>query len=266
MNATTYETIFDDCLNSILHAVENAQVSNRPFPHFLFENLFPISVYERMIGTFPPLENYSELGKYAGTAGQTRYRCSLTKDGLKGMTGEEQNFWRAVRDAIGHPAVKKTVFNQLADGLAYRYSIPKGDVENVEAYPKSELYHEVSGYSIKPHPDTRKKVVTMQIALPQDDSQSHLGTEFYRMSPKGLLAKPFGFTTAMTAPFVPNSGYAFVVLNTPMKRSWHGRSELAEESGERNSLLHLYYGDVENADLEVYNKFYNEAPTMKAAA
>ncbi len=266
MNSKSYEAIFEDCLSSILHTVENAKVSDQPFPHFLFENLFPVSVYERMISTFPPLDNYSELGKYAGTAGQTRFRCALTKDGLTGMTDEEQHFWRAVRDAIGHPTVKSAVFKQLADGLAYRYSIPKGDVEEIEAYPKSEIYHERSGYSIKPHPDTRKKVVTMQIALPQDHSQSDLGTEFYRMSPKGLLSKPYGFTTAMTAPFVPNSGFAFVVLNTPMKRSWHGRSELSEGSGERNSLLHLYYGDVENADLEVYEKFYHETSNLKAAA
>ncbi|WP_417848780.1 hypothetical protein [Thalassoglobus sp.] len=266
MNSSTYNSVFDDCFHSILSAVESANVSNRPFPHFLFQNILPESVYFRLLETFPPIENYSELGKYAGTEGQTRYRCSLTQEGLQGMDSESQAIWKAVRDALGHPTVKATVFRQLSEGLTYRYSVPREEVENVTAYPKTEIYHEKSGYSIKPHPDTRKKVVTMQIALPTDDSQSHLGTEFYRLSPLGLLSKPVGFTKVMTTPFQPNSGYAFVVLNTKFKRSWHGRSELEENSGERNSLLHLYYGDVENGDHEVYEKFYSPTPQLKAAA
>ncbi len=249
-----------------MESVETANVSNRPFPHFLFKNIFPAEVYQHLLGSFPPLENYSELGKYAGTQGQTRYRCSLTQQGLQGMTPENQTLWQAARDALGHPAVKAAVFRQLAEGLAYRYSIPHKEVESVTAYPKTEIYHEKSGYSIKPHPDTRKKVVTMQIALPTDDSQAHLGTEFYRLSPLGLLSKPVGFTKVMTTPFQPNSGYAFVVLNTKLKRSWHGRSELEASSGERNSLLHLYYGDIEHADPEVYEKFYAPTPQLKAAA
>lgn len=266
MAVTADPLVFEACLKSIRQSLEQANVSSKPFPYFLFRNIFPSDVYEQMLATRPPLENYRELEKYAGTTGQTRHRCSLTMEGLSGMSAADQAFWQAVRDAIGHPEVKRAVFRLLAEGLVYRYGVPAANVDSIPAFPKSELYHEISGYSIKPHPDTRKKVVTMQIALPHDESQRDLGTEFYRLNPLSLFSKPYAFSKICTTPFLPNSGYAFVVLNTKLKRSWHGRSELSGECGERNSLLHLYYENPAEADPEVFEKFYTTPPQVRAAA
>src|SRR5262249_6971864 len=138
----------------------------------------------------------------------------------------------------------------LAPGLSYRYAIDPRQAAELPGFALPELFHETSGYTIKPHPDTRRKVVTMQIALPKDASQRDLGTEFYQRSrnPLSLTRPPRGFTIAKRMEFLPNSAYAFSVLNTFRLKSWHGRSTIPDRAGERNSILNIWYEKASDAN------------------
>jgi len=93
----------------------------------------------------------------------------------------------------------------------------------------------------------------MQIALPRDDSQRDLGTEFYRRSrnPLSLARPPRGFVVARLMAFLPNTAYAFAVLNTLRLKSWHGRSSIPASQGERNSLLNIWYEKAEDANTDL---------------
>ena len=106
---------------------------------------------------------------------------------------------------------------------------------------------------IKPHPDMRKKVVTMQIALPSDDGQKHLGTEFYRRSfnPLHLLREPRGFEVVKQPPFLPNVAYAFAVINALTLKSWHGRTTLGGQVGVRNTILNIWYAEAAQANGDI---------------
>ena len=130
-----------------------------------------------------------------------------------------------------------------------------------------ELFHESSGYRIKPHPDTRKKLVTMQIALPEDDNLTHMGTEFYRRSlrPGDWMREPRGFEVVKTMPFLPNTAYAFIVLNTMRLKSWHGRSTLTSASEVRNTLLNIWYQKAEHANTEIIAENQTLIEMQKAA-
>ena len=109
----------------------------------------------------------------------------------------------------------------------------KGSGENwpVPMYPQPVLYADFDGYAIKPHPDTRRKVLTMLIYMPEDESQRDLGTTVYKISPMGVFAwKSYGLVKEKTAPFLPNTGFAFVVIHPAhnlLHTSWHGRDTIS---------------------------------------
>ena len=100
-------------------------------------------------------------------------------------------------------------------------------------FPRPVVYADLDGYAIKPHPDTRRKVLTMQIYLPSDDTQRDLGTTIYKISPMGVFAwKSYGLTKDKTLPFLPNTGYAFVVIHPAYSLS---EIELARAGGDLGS-------------------------------
>ena len=120
-------------------------------------------------------------------------------------------------------------------------------------FPRPVVYSDLDGYAIKPHPDTRRKVLTMQIYLPADDSQRELGTTIYKISPMGVFAwKSYGLVKDKTLPFLPNTGYAFVVIHPAyslLRSSWHGREAISVPVEKpRLSILNTYYREPAKAE------------------
>lgn len=242
-----------------------------PFPHFAVRDFFPEAVYRRMQESLPTDEQYSLCDQeknrgYDGAVNRSRFQ--LIDAHLAGLSDESREFWLGVRDALGSPELKRAVFRKLAPGLAFRYGVSASQAAQVEGYPRPELFREKQGYRIAPHPDTRNKVVTMQFSLAVDDSQADLGTGFYRrsFSPASWLREPRGFDVAKRMPFLPNAGYAFVVLNKLTKRSWHGRETLDGAAGVRNSILHIYYAKRRHANPDIVREQYPETHDARAAA
>jgi len=148
--------------------------------------------------------------------------------------------------------------------LAYRYGVPAAGVPDLVGHSRPTLYRETDGFEIPPHPDTRRKVVTMHLYLPADESQLGLGTALYR---RKVLAPPAGpwrwrFERVKQFPFKPNSAYAFAVNNTVRKKSWHGRERLPAGSGVRNTLLNTFYEEARPG----YSGYLDAAPSPVRAA
>ena len=264
------QSVYSHCLSHILSVVENCDVFREPFPHFMIRGFFPDDVYRRMVELLPQRSHYSEF-HYSEAAPEgegVRWRFDLSDAAVHMLPADSQEFWLGVRDALGCSRLKRAVFGRLSDGLAYRYSVPTESVADLPGYPLPALFREEAGYRIKPHPDTRKKIVTMQIALPVDDSQNEIGTQFYRRSinPISLTREPRGFEVAKTAPFVPNAAFAFVVLNTLRLKSWHGRTILADQSGIRNSILNIWHEKPEHGHPDIVREHYLDANCCRKAA
>ncbi len=252
--------ISSQALAHMVDAVNRTRIETNPFPHFIVGEIFPADLYREMVASLPDPRMYRAFSyaKHAPGGVSNRGCFGLTADKTDDLLGRQQSLWLGVRDALGAPQFKQAVFEKLSLGLAYRLGLPPAEAARTPGYPLPELFRETSGYRIKPHPDTRRKLVTMQIALAEDDSQADIGTEFYRRSlnPLAMLREPRGFEIVKRAPFLPNVAYAFVVINTLRLRSWHGRTPLAEGTGVRNTILNIWYARPEDANADLVEQYY----------
>jgi hypothetical protein len=248
----------------VISAIDGVQDDQDPFPHVIIRDFFPKSLFETLLEFLPADDRLAPFaeGKYGySDAGASRLRMDLGDAATARLGTAGENLWRGVRDILGCQAVQKAIYSKLAPGLAFRYSQSEKVVSDKKGYALPALFRERSGYRIKPHPDTRKKVVTMQICLAPNDQSAHLGTEFYRrnLNPTAFFREPRGFDIVKTAPFTRNTAYAFVVLNAVTWKSWHGRTTLHQKQEIRNSILNIWHEQPENGSPEVVRDHYEDA-------
>ena len=246
----------ESVLKHMTRAVSDAEVQTSPFPHVVVSGLFPSSLYGQILECLPDPGLYEPFGydrNAADAGGSSRARFRLVEDTLSRLPAGQQHLWRSIRDLFGSTWLKEIVYEKLSHGLAKRFGCNATEARFLPGFPLPELFRETTGYRIKPHPDSREKVVTMQVCLSGDESLAALGTEFYRLSlsPRAWLREPRGFEVVKRMPFIPNSAYAFPVLNTLATRSWHGRSTLPPTAGIRNSLLNFWYRTPDRANKEL---------------
>lgn len=264
------EVVYRQCIHQMVKAVDATSEQQEPFSHIVVNDLLPLEIYQELVARKPLVEFYGDSPGYASAPGEiSRRTFSLTDKSLARLNDADRQLWLGIRDAFGCQQFRSAVFARLSKGLAFRFGISESESAALKCYPLPDLYRETAGYSIAPHPDTRRKVVTMQFCLSADESQEDLGTEFYRLSlnPLNLLREPRGFEVAKRPAFLPNSCYAFTVLNTVFVKSWHGRTTLRADSGTRDSLLNIWYRNASDGNPDILREHYaNEQQVQSVRA
>lgn len=257
-------------LAHLIEVIDAVELQREPFPHVSAEGFLPHEVFAELLDRLPPPEVYEPFSydKHKSEKGESTRHCLPMKNATLGKLAEDdRRFWLTVRSVLGSVELKQAIYAKLAPGLAYRYGVPEQEAAELPGFASPDLFHETSGYQIKPHPDTRRKVVTMQIALPNDRSREDLGTEFYRRSlnPASWLREPRGFDLVRSMPFVPNAFYAFTVLNTVRLKSWHGRTTVRDDAGPRDSILNIWYEDAAHGNADLVRENAELAQQAKAS-
>ncbi|OKO78504.1 hypothetical protein AC629_30335 [Bradyrhizobium sp. NAS80.1] len=238
--AETVDTRLVDALTA--HAVASIKAADHfssPFPHIVFDNFFPKDLYRDLIRSVPT-QGYDPI---TGTG--TRMALRLYGENVEKIDPSLRPVWAAVSAMLTSESIERAIRKRLHDGLEIR---ARGDkvpsAADLTLVAKPVVYVDRDGYQIKPHPDTRKKVVTMQLYCPADASQEALGTTLYKASLKGLFhVGSYCLEPVKTIPFLPNVGYAFVVLkayHSLTRMSWHGRPPIKTDR-DRVSILNTFY-------------------------
>jgi len=240
----TRESISAAVLEHLCRVIDAVEVCSWPYCHFYLENAFPDDVFARMLELLPDPPAYVADNPRIHTRQDglvARNILSLTApDVLARLPDEQRSFWTEIGDALTAPRLRQVVFAKLSKDLSRRFRVPAERLNFVPAYPKPALVKDLGGYEIAPHRDTRSKIVTMQFYLPEDRSKADLGTAVYRQRLfrlKNIMSLRNRFEIVKQFSFSPNSAYGFAVG----PRSWHGRDTVPMASGERNSLMLIYY-------------------------
>lgn len=243
-------------LNQCTQKVCETELHTDPFPHFVVRGILPPDVYAELLANLPSPESYEAFAyeKHQTADGQSnRFRYQFSNASLDRLPDTPRRLWYTVRSVLGSKEFKQAVFRKLGQGLAIRFGNQETDASKHPGYALPELFRETEGYTIKPHPDTRKKLVTMQFSLADGEHQAALGTEFYRRSldPRSWCRAPRGFDIVKRMSFTPNTVYAFSVLNTMRIKSWHGRTAIPGDYGVRHSLLNIWYQNPMHANADL---------------
>ena len=243
--AVAQSHIVDELVEQAIASIEAGEYSSAPFPHIVFRNFFPDDFYRQLIRSVPA-RGYDPI-----TSTGTRMALRLYGESLERIEPRLRPAWDAASAALTSKRLEGAIRVRLREGLKTR---ARGDgildFDDLTLVARPVIYKDSDGYRIRPHPDTRKKVVTMQLYCPTDARQKELGTVLYRMSAKGLMhLRSFCLEPVRTIPFLPNTGYAFVVLkayHSLTGMSWHGRPAIKTDQ-QRISILNTFYINEEAA-------------------
>jgi len=220
----------------VVASVETAPASEAPFYHLVLERVFPDDVYAAMLANMPAASDYRPMhGRSKGLdladGTHTRVKIDLFPEYIRHLPPQQRAIWDVVGAALCSAAVRDVFVRRLAPALERRFGSGYADVG---MYPIPVLTRDIPGYLITPHTDTRWKGITVQLYLPRDHANTHIGTIFHEKLADGSLPKRKQMS------FAPNSGYAFAVGTD----TWHSADPVGREVTTRDSILLTYFVDA----------------------
>jgi hypothetical protein len=221
----------------LVGVVDRSPLRRAPFDHIQMENVFPSAFYRRLLDAVPERSKFHQLFhkdavRDDGTS--TRLRMYLYRENLWRLPRPQRALWGRIVTALSAPELELAFKRKFRDALEDRFQVP---AEQVPLYPIPILVRDQPGYRIGIHSDALSKAITVQLYLPGDRWQAHLGTIFHTTRAKDGSDQPLAMQ------FLPATGYAFAVRK---KESWHSAPTTTEADGERRSIMLTYYVDDKN--------------------
>ncbi len=211
----------------LLDAIGRAPVTTDPFDHVQLESVLPAPEYRMVVGALPPDRYYRELrhsDALLPDGRSARLQFPLLPSNIARLPDGLRQTWTAIAAAVTSPPVVDAWRHRFAAALERTTGRP---VQRIRLRPYATLFRDLGGYRISIHPDSPRKAITVQLYLPADDSQLHLGTLFHRRRDDG------SFVIAKAMRFAPNTGYAFAVTPT----SYHSVDPMRLGDRPRNSMM-----------------------------
>lgn len=218
-----------------------ACVNQDPFPHLVVDEILPWSVVSDIHRYWPEASQEKTLGQLGRVIGGDYTARKVVPFSImeKMLDAARLPFWTSMREILYGQEFNGGLLQALQEPLNNRRErIAK---EGKKTFgPDSLIVEDSEGYSIKPHTDMPKRLMTVLIYLPEDMSMTQYGTSFYRpkvdMSGKDLRQHhPFElFDRVATVDFIPNRLVAFIRDDN----TFHGVETVTAPPHPRRLIIH----------------------------
>jgi hypothetical protein len=201
--------------------------------------VFPPDYYRALRDHLPPEDAFKSLTALRRVTGEypdSRLVLPLAPEHLHGLPDSCRAFWEELAAWLLGGNFGQAILPKFMDALKARF----GDPARMEFYDEALLVKDGTTYSLGPHTDTPKKVVSFLFYLPADDAMAHLGTSIYVPKDPNLVSDGTdhfvfdSFLRMITMPFLPNSLFAFVKTGN----SFHGVEPISAPNVKRDLLLY----------------------------
>jgi hypothetical protein len=232
-----------------MYRVANAAVRPWPFPHICIENIFPADFYAEIRRHMIDDAGYRRLSD-TGRVDPAQYSdarfCLFPSELAAAATGDgEKAFWSELFHCFGEAdfthvwlTLFREAINRKMEDLPHAI-LGSRSAADVKLYNEIFLMRDRTSYSLGPHTDTPRKLVSVLFYLPEDDGQSDLGTSIYLPKQRDFTCTggphyPFDrFDRVATMAYRPNTLVAFPQTRT----SFHGVEPVTRPGAQRDLLL-----------------------------
>jgi FkbM family methyltransferase len=229
-------------LHHVLRRVEQATVTEQPFPYLVVDNVFPPDYYAQMLEHFPTkdsLRPIAETGRVAENLYKERLVVLFTDDEFARMNVRQQRFWRDFAQWMYADQFLSYFVHRFQPYLEPRLAKIIAADGSLQVKGDALLVNDKTDYAIGPHTDSPRRLVTFLFYLPRDESMRELGTSVYR--PKDPSFVCWGgphhnydkFDNVATVEFLPNRLLAF----PKTERSFHGVEPIKRPNVDRPLLI-----------------------------
>ena len=218
-------------LDDLVGAIEATPLVSTPFDHLYMERLFPEPLYRQLLDRLPATRRYREFrhGQAMQADGHSaRRKFYLYPEHIMLLPAEQRAFWRQLSSVLRSQELQDAFKRKFRGALERRFG---RSIDRLTFYPVPMLLRDLGGYRIGIHGDSLNKAITVQLYLPSDTSQAHLGTLLHE-GRTGEAAERI-----LPLQFLPATGYAFPVMR---HESWHSVAATSEADGVRDSLMISY--------------------------
>ena len=227
----------------LAYKIGNASINNFPFPHIFVKDVFPNDFYSRIQENLPNNNSMTSLPDlYPEQPGFMNYKERFAIDfkkieSINKIEKNKQDFWNAIGEFFMKGELANFLKSKFQNYLDMRFKL----ISDLSFQSECLLINDKKNYSLGPHTDSPKKVISLLIYLPKDMNQKQNGTSLYIPKDPNFISnnKEYGhfsyeqFHKVITMPFVPNSAFCFIKTNN----SFHGVEKMVMEETDRWLLL-----------------------------